>query len=643
MNYIPDFRFWCQKVLPSVFDDSLSYYELLGKVVNYLNECVGQVNVNTKEVEQLSKQVATLQESIKPLAEKEARAYVDGLIASGDIITPDTLPVKLPNPQPIIIDGKSYDGSEKVEIELPDNVTSVNGFTGTVTLTASDVGAIANVIGSVKTNNIADGAVTSNKIADDSITANAIVAKNVTTEALADGAVTLGKIANQGADNSGKSLVVGSNGTVTLADVGGGGSGGGNVVSVNGKDGVVVLAASDVGALSDADGAVATVNIADGAITRGKLANGAAGTNEINFGDDKTGYMIITQKGHPYLFNPATNLVMSIGGKSGELTLADIGALPNIDGAIDNPDLLEANVVTTEKIADSNVTLAKIGGIDTANAGKVLVVSDTGGVNVADLPSGGGKVDSVNGKEGVVVLAASDVGAIANTDGAVTNSNIADEAVETAKIKNANVTLEKIGGIAPGNAGKVLVVSGSGGVGVADMPTSDVVSVNGKTGAVVLTAGDVNALPNEDGIIDAQLLDSNSVTPDKIVTGAVTAAKIADGSVSTNKLEQKCVTVQKMADDALTPTVNIATGSVASGDINGRIGRLSVANLTINIDTASSEGHSFVLVNAGTSDCTVTLSGGTPLGDSKSTFTLKPGGCAGVIPGGLGKYATVGV
>lgn len=32
------FRFWCQKVLPLVYDDSLSYYELLAKVVDYLNK-----------------------------------------------------------------------------------------------------------------------------------------------------------------------------------------------------------------------------------------------------------------------------------------------------------------------------------------------------------------------------------------------------------------------------------------------------------------------------------------------------------------------------------------------------------------------------------------------------------------------------
>lgn len=34
------FRFWCQKVLPLVYDDSLSYYELLCKVVDYINKLI---------------------------------------------------------------------------------------------------------------------------------------------------------------------------------------------------------------------------------------------------------------------------------------------------------------------------------------------------------------------------------------------------------------------------------------------------------------------------------------------------------------------------------------------------------------------------------------------------------------------------
>lgn len=37
------FRFWCQTVLPLVYDDSLSYYELLNKVVVYLNNTISDV------------------------------------------------------------------------------------------------------------------------------------------------------------------------------------------------------------------------------------------------------------------------------------------------------------------------------------------------------------------------------------------------------------------------------------------------------------------------------------------------------------------------------------------------------------------------------------------------------------------------
>lgn len=43
-NTIPHFKFWCQKVLPLVYDDSLSYEELLCKVVTYLNHVIDDIN-----------------------------------------------------------------------------------------------------------------------------------------------------------------------------------------------------------------------------------------------------------------------------------------------------------------------------------------------------------------------------------------------------------------------------------------------------------------------------------------------------------------------------------------------------------------------------------------------------------------------
>ena len=51
------FRFWCQKTLPLVYDDSLSYYELLCKVVNYLNTTIEDVNMLGTEFVELQKTV----------------------------------------------------------------------------------------------------------------------------------------------------------------------------------------------------------------------------------------------------------------------------------------------------------------------------------------------------------------------------------------------------------------------------------------------------------------------------------------------------------------------------------------------------------------------------------------------------------
>lgn len=51
-NYtnLSPFRFWCQKVLPLVYDDSLSYYELLCKIVDFLNKTMEDVGVLHEDV-----------------------------------------------------------------------------------------------------------------------------------------------------------------------------------------------------------------------------------------------------------------------------------------------------------------------------------------------------------------------------------------------------------------------------------------------------------------------------------------------------------------------------------------------------------------------------------------------------------------
>ena len=61
-NYTPNqssyrdigtFRHWCQKVLPAVYDDSLSYYEVLCKLTNYLNEVIENNNAMGQDVTSL--------------------------------------------------------------------------------------------------------------------------------------------------------------------------------------------------------------------------------------------------------------------------------------------------------------------------------------------------------------------------------------------------------------------------------------------------------------------------------------------------------------------------------------------------------------------------------------------------------------
>lgn len=58
---IKHFRYWCCKVLPLVYDDSLSYYEVLCKVVDYLNHVITDVNQVNTDLEGLRADLAIVQ------------------------------------------------------------------------------------------------------------------------------------------------------------------------------------------------------------------------------------------------------------------------------------------------------------------------------------------------------------------------------------------------------------------------------------------------------------------------------------------------------------------------------------------------------------------------------------------------------
>lgn len=59
-NPTGSFKFWAQKVLPLVYDDSLSYYEVLCKVVNYLNNVIQNVDNLNDSVNSTNQSFETL-------------------------------------------------------------------------------------------------------------------------------------------------------------------------------------------------------------------------------------------------------------------------------------------------------------------------------------------------------------------------------------------------------------------------------------------------------------------------------------------------------------------------------------------------------------------------------------------------------
>ena len=58
------FRFWCQSVLPLVYDDSLSYYEVLCKVVEYINKLIDTDKEIFKDLDELKAELLVVQKWI---------------------------------------------------------------------------------------------------------------------------------------------------------------------------------------------------------------------------------------------------------------------------------------------------------------------------------------------------------------------------------------------------------------------------------------------------------------------------------------------------------------------------------------------------------------------------------------------------
>ena len=86
-NNLKSFKMWCQKVLPLVYDDSLSYYEVLCKVVTYLNNVIEGTNGVIDDVEELKNDLGVVQNWINNFntayAEKIIAEYIATMVFFG--------------------------------------------------------------------------------------------------------------------------------------------------------------------------------------------------------------------------------------------------------------------------------------------------------------------------------------------------------------------------------------------------------------------------------------------------------------------------------------------------------------------------------------------------------------------------------
>ena len=81
---LTEFRFWCFKVLPLVYDDELSYYEVICKCVDYINNLIENDKAISNDVEKLKQELKQVQEWINNydtnFAESIIREYLATMI-----------------------------------------------------------------------------------------------------------------------------------------------------------------------------------------------------------------------------------------------------------------------------------------------------------------------------------------------------------------------------------------------------------------------------------------------------------------------------------------------------------------------------------------------------------------------------------
>lgn len=127
---IDTFKFWCYKVLPLVYDDSLSYYEVLCKCVKYINALIDEDRGIIEDIEALKAQIEIIQQWIDDFDTEVAERIIREALANVTSVMFTSL--ILPEEDPDVVINRAFTNKCKTvcvdkDIHVPQTVYDEHG------------------------------------------------------------------------------------------------------------------------------------------------------------------------------------------------------------------------------------------------------------------------------------------------------------------------------------------------------------------------------------------------------------------------------------------------------------------------------------------------------------------------------------